>query len=777
MGRIDTLRTCDCCGCGACVVACPQKCISLERDGEGFDYPRVDAAACSACGRCWDICSFRASHQALSAQAVPRAFAAWCLDPKIRAQSTSGGVFTVLAEHVLSEGGVVYGAAFDATCRQVRHVRVTAAEGLSALRNSKYVQSRTVEALRQARDDVAAGVRVLFSGTPCQIAALRRLVGPDAGSLITCDLVCHGVPSPGVFEKYMREQDAADGVTTTGYSFRDKAHGWNFARVRRVFSDRRVRFRMNWRDPFVHGFYRGVFLRPACYVCPFAQRQRVADLTLGDYWGVGTRYPAYDDNRGTSLVLVNTKAGEALLTACADRLFCAPGDLEHALAHNSPLVKPARQPVCRATFFQVFGRAPFTVAARVYMRRGAVLKRVAIRIVKRLLWPARRLNTRLLSLLARETSAGRVIPEVDGLRFIAIASVVFYHLLFWTDVRNAAPCPASFAPLAAIIHKGHLGVNLFFTISGFILCIPFTRHYLTPGDKVFSLKRYFIRRVCRIEPPYVIYLLVCGAIRLFCFPDTAGTLLGGWLATLFYYHNTVLGRLSTVSGITWSLEIEVQFYILAPLIAYLFCRFRDARVRRTLLACAIVAMSVANHGYLYRDINGANLGNFIQYFLCGYLMADFYALSGPPTRRTYALDALTLVPAAALLILSTSVHADQLLAPPMIVLLFIAALWGKAANWFLSRAWIYTIGGMCYSIYLYHSIVYGFYFAHLHRLPFPSYWLNVAFVYVTGAVLILAVSGVAFVLFEKPFMLRDWPQRTRNAFRRRARAIPHPTGE
>jgi len=184
----------------------------------------------------------------------------------------------------------------------------------------------------------------------------------------------------------MQEQDEAAGAATVGYNFRDKAQGWNLPAVRQTFASRRVRVRMDWRDPFMHGFLKNVFLRPVCYVCPFATLRRLGDLTLADYWGVRTRYPGYDDNRGTSLVLASTAAGDALLEACAEGLFCAPCDLEHAVAHNGHLARPAPEPACRAAFFRAFREGSFRAAARVYLRRSDLLRRIVRRAAKQAVW-------------------------------------------------------------------------------------------------------------------------------------------------------------------------------------------------------------------------------------------------------------------------------------------------------------------------------------------------------------------------------------------------------
>jgi coenzyme F420-reducing hydrogenase beta subunit len=368
------------------VVVCPNSAIAMQRDAEGFDYPVVDPSRCVDCGHCIAVCPMVEAPGDDGYRVAPKAYACWHQDAAIRAASSSGGVFTALAEQVLSERGTVFGAAFCDGLAAVRHVPARTPEDLGPLRGSKYVQSSTVEALDQVRGELANGRRVLFSGTPCQVAGLRKLVGTANGRLVTCDLVCHGVPSPGVFADYVAEQCREHGSEMTALDFRDKAQGWNFPRVRQRFADGRVVERRPWEDAFTHGFYRGAFLRPACYVCPFAQLPRVADVTLADFWGVGMRYPAYDDNKGTSLILANTERGEALLQACAGRVFRAECTLESATVRNRHISRPVAEPPCRSAFFDAYRRGSFAAAARTYMKRAVVLRRAAARQVKKLLW-------------------------------------------------------------------------------------------------------------------------------------------------------------------------------------------------------------------------------------------------------------------------------------------------------------------------------------------------------------------------------------------------------
>ncbi len=328
----------------------------MAPDAEGFLYPRVDIDRCVDCGRCVAVCPGLNSHTGAKRPASPAVHAVWHLDAKIRRQSSSGGAFSAVAESILSLGGVVVGAAFD-PAMTVRHVLVEQREDLSRLRGSKYVQSEIDPALyKRIATQLAQGRHVLFSGTPCQVAGLGRFLGDAHPTFYCCDLACMGVPSPGWFRAYLdslrRRVHAVDAV-----AFRDKRRGWKRLIMRMRWSDGRVR-RVDYRDDvFLAAFHNRYSLRPCCYACRFATPNRVGDLTLADYWGVSGQYPEYDrEDKGTSLVLVNSKKGRDLLGVCRSRIFCGDGDLDHAIAGNPVLARPSPRPPERDTFYDDVAR-------------------------------------------------------------------------------------------------------------------------------------------------------------------------------------------------------------------------------------------------------------------------------------------------------------------------------------------------------------------------------------------------------------------------------------
>lgn len=329
-----------CCGCSACVQKCPKQCIIMSEDEEGFIYPRVNLNVCIDCHLCEKVCPvFNQNEIRIPIQC----YAAVNTDADIRKESSSGGIFTMLAEKVLDQGGVVFGAAWNEKW-QVVHKYTDNKGGLSAFRGSKYVQSIIGNSYKQAEEFLKDGRFVLFTGTPCQIAGLKKFLGKDYENLLAVDFICHGVPSPKVFRWYLQEeidQFAAqkrydkpnkcssvphipkediilpDGVQIRKISFRDKRKGWKtFSLALSVFEE--IDCRNNrletisstlHENSFLKGFLNDYYLRPICEKCPAKQFKSGADLTIADYWGYQGNI-IEDDDTGISAVLLLTVKGE-----------------------------------------------------------------------------------------------------------------------------------------------------------------------------------------------------------------------------------------------------------------------------------------------------------------------------------------------------------------------------------------------------------------------------------------------------------------------------------
>lgn len=338
----------DCCGCGACAQACPKKCITMTPDPEGFLYPAVDADSCVNCGICEKVCPVLKNAKPESADVL--AFAAYTPDAELRENSSSGGVFSVLAHEILRRDGVVFGAAF-AEDLSVGHVMVEKSEQLSRLRGSKYVQSRIGDTYRQVKELLEQGRPVLFTGVSCQIAGLKAFLRKDYENLWTVDVLCHGVPSPAVWQQYCREQEAKRASKLERVCFRDKRTGWRSASIAMDFSGGEAYCQRNATDLYMRLFLSDICLRPSCHRCRFKDVPRLSDLTIGDAWGIEKHMPDMDDNRGTSVVLVNSEKGKALWETVAPALVSRQGEVDTLLPKTADSRKSVTPHPNRSKFF------------------------------------------------------------------------------------------------------------------------------------------------------------------------------------------------------------------------------------------------------------------------------------------------------------------------------------------------------------------------------------------------------------------------------------------
>lgn len=307
-----------CCGCSACAQSCPKQCIRMREDEEGFLYPTVDAAECIDCGLCEKVCPFLNNSDERKPQSVEVAINP---DLNTRLASSSGGVFSLLAEHIIQKGGVVFGARFDSQWRVI-HDYTDTIDGLAAFRGSKYVQSEIGSSYKDAKRFLDEGRTVMFTGTPCQINALKRYLKKEYDNLHTVDIVCHGVPSPKIWNDYLRHINP-NNEEIQSINMRDKSRSWSKYSYRIDTEKATLYDDYAANSEYLRMYINGFSVRPSCFNCPVKGGRSQSDITLADAWGIKEVFPDMDDEKGASVVCLNSEAGTDLYNAISkeSRLF------------------------------------------------------------------------------------------------------------------------------------------------------------------------------------------------------------------------------------------------------------------------------------------------------------------------------------------------------------------------------------------------------------------------------------------------------------------------
>lgn len=345
---IDITDAFKCSGCYACASICPQKCIYMVTDSEGFLYPQINSSLCTDCKMCERVCPII---NAPNKNDIPSSFAAINKNDEIRTQSSSGGIFTLLAEKILEEGGVVFGASFTDDFKEVTHIAVTDKEHLYKLRGSKYLQSKIGDTYKQAEDYLKKGICVYFSGTPCQISGLYSYLGKKYENLYTQDLICHGVPSPLVWQEYLELLEQKVKAKAQNVFFRHKNNSWKNYDLCIEFVSGAKYEKCVYQDAYMRGFLFNLYLRPSCYMCGFKSVNRCADITLADFWGVQNIMPDIDDDKGTSLVICHSDKGVRMLENCGNCIITETVDIDSALVYNPSMLLSAVPHKNRKKFF------------------------------------------------------------------------------------------------------------------------------------------------------------------------------------------------------------------------------------------------------------------------------------------------------------------------------------------------------------------------------------------------------------------------------------------
>lgn len=334
-----------CTGCSACMNICPQECISMKINDEGFLYPEIDKSKCVNCGLCRKICPANSEIKRENRR-KPKTIGAYNKDEKVLLNSSSGGVFSVLADYILSQNGVIYGAVLNENMK-VYHAKAESKNEYEKMRGSKYLQSEIKFSYNETKKYLKEGRKVLFIGCPCQIAGLYATLDKEYENLITVDLICHGVGSKKFFDKYVKEKEEKYKDKIVGISFRDKKNGYSKFTTKIVFKKRKPIFIKSINDSYMTTYIKQGIYRESCYTCKFASIPRIGDITLGDFKGIKDKNMEKDFEKGISVVLLNNNKADKIFDVIKEKLNWTERPLEEATSSNRNIIEPSIRPTNR----------------------------------------------------------------------------------------------------------------------------------------------------------------------------------------------------------------------------------------------------------------------------------------------------------------------------------------------------------------------------------------------------------------------------------------------
>lgn len=366
----------NCCGCGLCEKICPKQAIVLCEDSNGFMYPSINEKKCIECGLCIKSCNFNAE----GTNSVLESYAAININQKSIMKSASGGMFSALATDFLKHNGVVVGVTnkFGKSEVKVEHQIVNKKIDLEKLQGSKYVQSDIRPILIEIQKKLKNGEKVLFSGTPCQVAAVKKMNEKCDDKLYTIDIICHGVPSNKVFNDYLKYQSQYGGFNIIDFIFRDKKYGWGLDGCIKAINkkNRVIEKKINPENSsYYHFFLTGEIYRESCYQCPYAQESRIGDLTIGDYWGIEQYSPEmlkknggkFEESNGVSCLLVNNYKGKKLLVDYGKNIEKMPVSIKKIKKINTQLEHPANYTKIRKILLNGYKNIGYRFIERKFM--------------------------------------------------------------------------------------------------------------------------------------------------------------------------------------------------------------------------------------------------------------------------------------------------------------------------------------------------------------------------------------------------------------------------
>lgn len=365
-----------CCGCGGCASVCPKNAILMKKNQDGFLFPEINQEECIECGLCRKTCAYQGEHNLC----MPiESYAAANKDWKLLEQSTSGGIFSAIAEELINSDGYVCGAAidFENSMAIVKHAIFNSKENLYKLQKSKYVQSSTNKVYKEVRELLKSGKEVLFSGTPCQVEEMKKVAGKNVEKLYTVDIICHGVPSEDFFNEYLKCEAEKKKIEINSFEFRNKRYGWgldgNISGI--TEQGKKIEMVINPEcSSYYHYFLSGEIYRESCYVCPYADNRRTGDLTIGDYWGIEENNPELliensgplESKKGISCLMVNTAQGKKLIEKFGKKIEKYPVIYSNITMTNAQLNHPASHTEIRNKIFESYRENGYAEIERMF---------------------------------------------------------------------------------------------------------------------------------------------------------------------------------------------------------------------------------------------------------------------------------------------------------------------------------------------------------------------------------------------------------------------------
>lgn len=373
----------NCCGCWACVNICPKDAITMVEDEKGFKYPKIDKEKCIDCGLCEKVCPIINNK---NVEKEVKAYACFNKNLETRMNSSSGGIFSLIANYILDLNGIVFGAQFDKEYNVV-HSYIENQKDLYKFQCSKYVQSDVGDTYKKAKEFLDNDKYVLFTGTPCQIEGLYKFLRRDYDKLYTQDFICHGVPSPRVWRKYLKETNNMYNSQPKNISFRSKDNSWQDFELKIQYENNVYR-NTQGKDTYLRAFLNDICLRDSCYQCNFKKKNRLSDFTLADFWGIDNIDKSMNDDKGISLVVVNSNKGKELFEKLKENLEYKEVNFDDAIKYNMNMVSSVKMNKNREKFFNDLDKNDLDSLVKKYIKKKSILRRIlgkVKRIVKKII--------------------------------------------------------------------------------------------------------------------------------------------------------------------------------------------------------------------------------------------------------------------------------------------------------------------------------------------------------------------------------------------------------